>query len=418
MAFISRRTTKDGIEKYRVGYRHNGTQHFTPTFDTAEGAVEMQRLIETIGPDAANAILRARTKGAEQGTSSTVQATLEAYLTSLASHATPGTVDDYRRMVARTWGPRLGPLPLTALTRDHVIEWVAWQRTQETLRSTRARAAAKRHNDNCAPGHEIEPPGPRMYSVKSIRNAHTVLSQMLAWEAERNDAVTNVARGIKFPNDEIDAEQDIFTRDEFMAMYEAMDDHYKPFVLFLTATGCRINEAAAVQVRDLDLTSPTPAVSIRRAMKKGARSSRYLGSPKSRRGIRTVMLDPATAEALRPLVAGRDAESWVFLTRQGRQVNDNNFRARQWATAIRDAGITKRLTPHSLRHTHASWLLMAGAAPQVVQHRLGHESLDTTSKTYAHLLIDAQTPAVAIMGGYLPQGSRQIEDKCRTVGLG
>lgn len=409
MAFISRRTTKDGEEKYRVGYRKDGKQHFTPTIDTPEGAVEMKRLVESIGPDAALAILRARTKGSTSGQTRTVQQTLDAYLDSLASHATPGTVDDYRRMVARTWGPRLGPLPVTALTRDHVIEWVAWQRTQETHRSAQARARAQRHNDNCKPGHEIDVPAPRMYAVKSIRNAHTVLSQMLSWEAERNQDVSNVARGVQFPDDEVENEQEIFTRDEFMALYEAMDDHYKPFVLFLCATGCRINEAAAVQVRDLNLDPHSPAVSIRRAMKKGAGTSRYLGSPKSRRSRRTIMLDPATAEALRPIVDGRHAEDWVFTTRQGRQINDNNFRGRQWAKALRDAGITKRLTPHSLRHTHASWLLMAGTPAQVVQHRLGHESLDTTSKTYAHLLIDAQAPAVAVMGSHLPRARGQIE---------
>jgi len=33
----------------------------------------------------------------------------------------------------------------------------------------------------------------------------------------------------------------------------------------------------------------------------------------------------------------------------------------------------------------------------VVQHRLGHESLSTTSRVYAHLLTDAQLAAVEVM---------------------
>ncbi|WP_419404242.1 tyrosine-type recombinase/integrase, partial [Micrococcus sp. F3Y] len=62
------------------------------------------------------------------------------------------------------------------------------------------------------------------------------------------------------------------------------------------------------------------------------------------------------------------------------------------------AGIAKHLTPHSLRHTFASWALMDGVPAQVVQHRLGHESLQTTSRVYAHLLLDAQRAAVDAIG--------------------
>ncbi|MCV7584143.1 tyrosine-type recombinase/integrase [Micrococcus luteus] len=60
--------------------------------------------------------------------------------------------------------------------------------------------------------------------------------------------------------------------------------------------------------------------------------------------------------------------------------------------------MTKDLSPHSARHTFASWALMEGVAPQIVQHRLGHESLETTSRRYAHLLLDAQRAAVDAIG--------------------
>jgi len=53
MAFINKRTTTTGEERYRVGYIENGKQRFTPTLETAEGAAEMKNLIETIGPAAA-----------------------------------------------------------------------------------------------------------------------------------------------------------------------------------------------------------------------------------------------------------------------------------------------------------------------------------------------------------------------------
>ena len=48
---------------------------------------------------------------------------------------------------------------------------------------------------------------------------------------------------------------------------------------------------------------------------------------------------------------------------------------------------------------------MDGVLAQVVQHRLGHESLQTTSRVYAHLLLDAQRAAVDAIGWEPPPGA-------------
>lgn len=373
-ATVVSRTRKDGSQAYRVGWRTDGRLRWSPTIETGEGAVEFKALVERLGPDAALAILRQRT-GRDTRQTPLLSEVLERHLRSKAGALTPGTIAGYRSLAANTWLPRLGDYPVTAITREVVEDWVAWQREQETKRGT-------------------------PFKPKSIHNAHGLLSAVLATAAELGLIPKNPARGVGLPDDDVDAEMDVLDADEWEAFIGAMDPHYRPLTWFLLAVGCRIGEALAVQVRDLDLARST--VRIRRAWKKGERGV-YLGSTKSKRSKRTVLLPRELADDLAQLVQGKPADAFVFTTRTGRKVDTAHFRERQWARAIKAAGITKRITPHSLRHTSASWLLAEGVSPITVQHRLGHESLATTSKVYAHLLTDAQVGAAAVMGRATPR---------------
>jgi integrase len=75
------------------------------------------------------------------------------------------------------------------------------------------------------------------------------------------------------------------------------------------------------------------------------------------------------------------------------------FRDNVWNPALEAAGPGFRVTPHGLRHAHATWLLAGGADLQVVKERLGHGSIVTTEK-YLHALPGADRAALDSLEAY------------------
>jgi len=94
---------------------------------------------------------------------------------------------------------------------------------------------------------------------------------------------------------------------------------------------------------------------------------------------------PVSGQLVKDLEALRgdaEAEGFVFLSKSGKPLGDRA--ARNVVQKYTDKlGIDLDVSPHWMRHAHASHALDRGAPPHVVQQTLGHASLTTTSR-YAH----------------------------------
>lgn len=86
-------------------------------------------------------------------------------------------------------------------------------------------------------------------------------------------------------------------------------------------------------------------------------------------------------------------EKYVFLNRRGTHLS-RNYVFMFLQQAVRNAGIEKHVSPHSLRHSFATELVENGADLRAVQEMLGHESISTT-EIYTHLTRDTLRNTIA-----------------------
>ena len=137
----------------------------------------------------------------------------------------------------------------------------------------------------------------------------------------------------------------------------------------LYATGIRCAEAVALDVHELDL---------------GARMVRVLGKGRKER---VVLFGRRAVSALQAWLAERARLSprgdALFLNARGGRLSGRSVRTLV-STRVKQVALERRCSPHTLRHSFATHLLMRGADLRAIQELLGHSSLSTTQR-YTHV---------------------------------
>jgi len=132
------------------------------------------------------------------------------------------------------------------------------------------------------------------------------------------------------------------------------------------ACGLRISEAATLEIGAIDRAN------LRlRIIGKGDRE-------------RLVPLPQPVLDSLRALWKTHRNPRWLFPNHSGANPANQQVLRRTFGDAARAAGITRRVTPHALRHSYATRLLESGVDTRVVQILLGHVHIATTA-IYTHL---------------------------------
>jgi len=139
------------------------------------------------------------------------------------------------------------------------------------------------------------------------------------------------------------------------------------------ASGLRVSEVAGLRVEDVHFDA-----GYVRCIGKGNKERVVPIGESARSALRAYL------EGLRPQLVERDPQATaLFLTQASKAISRKTL----WVMIKKYAhiaGITKRISPHTMRHSFASHLLANGAPLRVIQEMLGHADIATT-QIYTHI---------------------------------
>lgn len=170
----------------------------------------------------------------------------------------------------------------------------------------------------------------------------------------------------------------VLSREEVQRLLDAPDERDplywrdRAVLEFLYATGVRVSEMLGIRLADLDLDAGLCLV-----FGKGSKERMVPLGRHARAALRRYLDD------VRPTVERGEGRGALFLNARGRPLT----RMGVWTLVrkhARRAGLEKRISPHTLRHTFATHLLEGGADLVAVQELLGHADISTT-QIYTHL---------------------------------
>lgn len=208
-------------------------------------------------------------------------------------------------------------------------------------------------------------------SDSSQRTALAAIKSLLSFGHKIGVLENNVGSQMRSPKARDCLNERILSLDEVAKLLrEEVNQRNRLILILLYSAGLRVSELCQLTWKDLQPRGESGQVTV---LGKGGK-------------VRTVLLPASVWNEICKHRGDADASSPVFQSREGDDSGQHLDRTQVYrivsVAAIR-AGIQGKVSPHWLRHAHASHSLDRGAPIHLVQQTLGHSSVATTSR-YLH----------------------------------
>lgn len=223
------------------------------------------------------------------------------------------------------------------------------------------------------------------YSPTYLKTINNQLSAIFNYAVRYYDLKSNPCAKAGSMGKSKAEEMDFWTGEEFRKFIDSVMNKRLSYMAFMTLywTGMRMGELLALNPKDVDLEKRTI----------------FITKSYQRLGKKDVITPPKTPKSKRvitiPEFLAADIKDYMDSLYE-LQENDRLFPITKYylehemQRGIKESGV-KRIRVHDLRHSHASMLIELGFSPLEIANRLGHEKVETTLNTYAHLYPNKQT---------------------------
>lgn len=172
---------------------------------------------------------------------------------------------------------------------------------------------------------------------------------------------------------------------------ETLDDYpvYNMMIIVALHTGLRVGEALALTWRDINFDFKTLEVN-----KSWDYKDKKMKSTKTDSSVRIVNIDDdliKTLKRFKKIKHSIKINDPLFMNGQGKIVSPEGANKALNRELIKCDIIISGFHFHSLRHTHASYLLYKGVSIYYISQRLGHSSFKTTIDIYSHVIDELDT---------------------------
>jgi integrase len=216
----------------------------------------------------------------------------------------------------------------------------------------------------------------------TIENAFGLLRQVHGAAVEDSRIPRNPCDGVSLPKRQ-HADRGYLSHAQVAALADAVKRQGE-VVRFLSYTGLRWGEMAALRVQDFDMLRRRANVS---------RSVTEFGGlvwrPPKTWERRSLPFPAVLCDELAALMVGKARDDLVFTDQRGGVLRNSNWRARVFRPAVAKSQAADEtfptITPYDLRHTAASLAVSVDANVKAVQRMLGHAKASMTLDIYADL---------------------------------
>ena len=230
---------------------------------------------------------------------------------------------------------------------------------------------------------EGEAPGTMNERIKRLK-------ALLRWGYQNDLLQTDITGKLSLFHDIPHADQiadKFMTSKEYREVIDGMErNDYRLLTQFLVLSGLRYGEAAALDKADVDIEGRYIHID-----KTYDSETKTVTTAKTETSVRDVYIQKDLLPVCRQINVLMGERKVLHRCRSSKFFHDQKggivpyFTYAKYLRSVTKSVIGREVTPHTLRHTHASLMFEQGVALDVISRRLGHKSSKITRDIYVHI---------------------------------